>query len=169
MVELPTRRAPALVIVLGALWMIAAALGLLFAFGLLVTFGFIARLGPPGGEPFPAAPPAARPIAWVFQHFLLVGSVQGGLAAAGLYAGVQFLRLKPWARGALEASGWAGIALALAWGTWLSGIAWDTSRPPFQVLSGLSIAIFWAAAPLVFVVLLRTRHVTSAFSPTRIQ
>src|ERR1041384_297120 len=103
MVEESKQKAPGTVVALGSLWLIATAGSVAWALSLLVVFGVVSTFTPGGLEGMPEPPPIAEPIHWAFQHYALVDSVVGVLALFGVYSGVKFLRLRPWARGVLEA------------------------------------------------------------------
>ena len=67
------------------------------------------------------------PVDWVMRHFPTVVAVQGTIAACVVGISIQFLRLRPWARRALEVVAWLGLAVTLALGT---GFAWASARTP---------------------------------------
>jgi hypothetical protein len=167
MIEESPQRVPTVVAVLGSLWLVAAAANLAHAGGLVLLFGVIRNFAPGGSDPLPPPPPLARPLYWAFEHYLLTGSIQGALALIGIYSGVQFLRLKRWARAVLEAAGSAGIALSAVLGIWRSqfwlALARSDTDAAIRLAGGLLTAPFFAVLPVVFVWLLRSRMVRPAF------
>jgi hypothetical protein len=167
------KKTPGAVIVAGSIWLTVATLVLMWAASLLVLFGVLNNFVPGGTEGMPPAPPIAKPLEWTFQHYVLSGTVLGAVALLGIYSGIQFLRLKPWARSVLEAGGWTVIALSVAWGLWRSQF-WiyaatgandlrDTVAA--RLIIGLFLAAYFAVFPAVFVWLLRSRMIRPAFSP----
>ncbi len=82
------------------------------------------------------------PVDWVMGHFPTVVAVQGTIAACVAGISIQFLRLRPWARRALELVAWLALAVTVALGT---GFAWVWARLPRSgnfapVLAGLLVA-----------------------------
>jgi hypothetical protein len=171
MIEKSPKKVPGAVVVVGSIWLAVAMLVLAWAASVLFLFGVIS-FTPGGTEGFPPAPPVARPLEWIFQHYVLSGTGLGALALFGIYSGVQFLRLKPWARTVLEAGGWTVIALGVVWGLWRSQF-WITATTGasdlrdtvvVRLITGLFLAVYFAVFPAVFVWLLRSRMIRPAFS-----
>jgi len=170
------KRVPGGVIVAGSLWLLTTGGLLAWSVCLLIVFGVISNFTPGGMDDFPQAPPAAQPLYLAFKHYVLTGSILGALGLVGVYGGIQFLRLKPWARTFLEAGGWTAMALSFVLGVWQSqfwvdpgprdatgfgnGILHGTAK----LFVGLMITAYYAIFPVVFVWLLRSRWVRPAFS-----
>lgn len=173
MVEESKQKAPGTVVALGSLWLIATGGSLAWALSMLVVFGVVSNFTPGGLEGMPEPPPIAEPIHWAFQHYALVGSVVGVLSLFGVYSGIKFLRLRPWAHRVLEAGGWVAIGLSLVVGLWRSqfwtAVATGGSTDIhdgyfFRVFYGLFIAAYLAVFPGVFVWFLRSRSVRQSFA-----
>jgi hypothetical protein len=82
------------------------------------------------------------PVDWVMAHFPTVVAVQGTIAACVAGISIQFLRLRPWARRALEVVAWMALAVT---GTLGIGFAWVWARLSRSgnfapVLAGLVVA-----------------------------
>jgi hypothetical protein len=174
MIEESPKKAPGAVIMLGSLWLVAAGGLLVWSVSLLFVFGVIRNFAPGGTDPLPPAPPAAQPLYLAFEHYVLTGSILGALALLGLYGGVQFLRLKPWAYTFFEVVGWMAIALSLVLGLWWShfwvapqdatGLVNGVMHGAMRLIAGLIITVFYVTFPGMFVWLLRSRWVRPAFS-----
>jgi hypothetical protein len=67
------------------------------------------------------------PVDWILRHFPTVVAIQGTVAACVATISFQFLRLRPWARPALEVVAWVAlgvsIGLAVAFGVAASRFA----------------------------------------------
>jgi len=183
MVPIPTasanataKKPPGAVLVVGMFWLVATGTLLALGLALLFVFGVIDNFTPGGLEGFPKPPPEALPLFWIFTHYFIGGLLLGTLGLAGIYCGIHFLRLKPWSRTALEASGWALISLSLAWGLWRSQFwtgapleSGDDSYGPqalvgIRLFTGILMAAYFAVFPITFVGLLRSRLVRPAFA-----
>lgn len=169
------RKTPGAVVAIGTLWLMVS--GTMFAWGLalLLLFGVIDNFTPGGLDGFPKPPPEALPLYWTFTHYWIGGGLVSALGLTGVYCGIHFFRLKPWARTALEAAGWIGIALGLAMGLWLSQF-W-TGEPfkgsesyspkdhvAVRLFTGLLTGAYYAVLPVAFTWILRSRTVRSAFA-----
>lgn len=170
------RSTPGTVVTLGSLWLVAAGVLLAWSISLIFLMGVIRNFTPGGTDPLPPAPPVAQPLSWAFEHYVLTGSILGALALLGLYSGIQFLRLRQWARTFLEAGGWTAIVLSLILGIWRSQF-WVAPGPQdaagfdnavldgtVKLIAGLLVAAYFAVFPVVFVWLLRSSWVRPAFS-----
>jgi hypothetical protein len=124
-------------------------------------------------------PPAFRPLmAWLVDSFEPLIIFQLAYAAVALWAGVEFLRLRPWSRTFHEVTGWVGLAsgvAATAYGIWL--FLYGDVLPPNPGGTGPSEQFFrWFGAgsiflssasglvlPAIYVWLLRSRFVRPYF------
>jgi hypothetical protein len=158
-------RVPGSVTFLGVLWLLAAAGALTWGMGLIFVFGVVDRFTAGGLSGMPGAPSAARPLQWMFHHYLVSGLALFALSSAALVAGVRFLRLESWARWALEVGGWFAFVLSLAIGLWPSHF-WEKTWSSVEVgslFSSLAEVTLCGVLPAVFVLLLRSRPVIAAF------
>jgi hypothetical protein len=172
---------PTLVTVLGWLWMAFGVFSVLGGvMGLAVHVAMMRSV--PGGEfpdRFPDMPAAVGPMLWLFRHWEAFAVIQICVAVITLFAAVQFLRLRPWARTYFETISWLGIAANLVFAVYFA-IVWlsASSTVPeggmprvapgvfavFGVVAALSGALFGAVLPGVIIWLLRRPEVRSAFS-----
>lgn len=131
-----------------------------------------------GRAEFEALPAALAPLLRLLEEMELLLIVQMLLSGLTLWAGVEFLRLRPWSRTCLELASWITVGLCVALGLFL---AWaflfggiieerpDGGGPPivairvFAVSSVLMSAVSAVALPAVFIWLLRGRFVRPYF------
>jgi hypothetical protein len=62
----------------------------------------------------PTASRGVVPLDWILRHFAVVVACQGAVAALVAVISYNFLRLRPWARPALESLCWIALAVTLA-------------------------------------------------------
>jgi hypothetical protein len=130
----------------------------------------------PGGFPPPklAADPRSASLLRLFQYVTTFAAVQAGIAGFSVYAGVAFLKLRPWARAYFEVVSWLSMAWAVGFGVvWLTaftGITAGLSRTApggvtnTVMVAGVLSTVGSVAVPVVLIWLLRSRHVRPAFA-----
>ena len=70
---------------------------------------------------FSGLPDGFRAFFWIFQHFQLIGILQVAVSILLLVSGIQFLRLKSWARSILEGFSWfSAVAIFVFTGLWIA-------------------------------------------------
>ncbi len=170
-----TKKPSGAVVTIGTLWLMVSGTLLAWGLALLLLFGVVDNFTPGGLDGFPLPPPEAVPLYWTFMHYWIGGGLVSALGFAGVYCGIHFLRLKPWARTALEVGGWLGIVLGLAMGLWLSqfwtsaplegGDSYSTNgRFAFRLFTGLLTAAYYMVFPIAFTWILRSRTIRQAFA-----
>jgi hypothetical protein len=169
------KKPPGTVVAIGTLWLIVAGTMLALGLALLVLFGVIDNFVPGGLDDFPKPPPEALPLFWMFMHYWIAGFLTSALGLLGVYSGIHFLRLKPWARTALEAAGWSAVALGLFGGLWLSQF-WTAAplesgdsygpngRIAIRLITGLLTSAYYVVFPVAFTWILRSRTMRQAFA-----
>ena len=92
------------------------------------------------------------PVDWILRHFPTVVAIQGTVAACIAGISLQFLRLRPWARPALEIVAWVAlgvtVGLSVAFGfaaSRLSAVA-DGSHLAGLILGLLALAVLLGVA-----------------------
>jgi len=179
MVE-PSLRRPTPVTVIGWIFIAGAVFSLLASSLGLVTFANLYQMRklllPPGAGQDPAF------LRFVMRYVLPLLGLLLPVSLFVVYAAVQFLKLKAWARVALEAMAWLGAAYILVSGCFwifvflkflfsppLPGVT--TDYPPllrvlFVAVSALS-TIVWLLPVLALIFFLRFQPVRDAFKPQR--
>ena len=132
-----------------------------------------------GNMPLPAenAPAPFQLMARIFRYIDILAYFQMALASFIMLAGYYFLKLRKWARAALEAVSWLGAAYILGFGVfWI--IAWTSATGPmpapeqvpelprlftiFGVIMGAVVTISMAAPIGVAIWYLRSTKVRNA-------
>ena len=144
-------------IVVGALMLFSAVMGG-FAYSMMQQAG---KPGMPGG----GFPPEFAMMNLLFRNFGAVLAVQCAVALIAIWAGIDLLRLKAWARSAIEALSWVGVIWTLGFGIywaymWISmtGQMPKDAAPPgmdtFQVMGAVMgvVAMLMFAVPLVLMI-----------------
>ena len=173
------KKRPTAITVIGWIY-IAVAVLMIFSGGMgFVAFSFMQDIKgerPPTPEdtPFPFGVMDV-----VFQHFDLLALAQVALAAFIIIASIQFLRLRRWARTALEVIAWLGLVYIVGFGifwvtSWISitsGIpaTEGASGPPplfnvFGAVMGSMVMLFWAIPLVVIIAFLRGKTIREAVS-----
>ena len=132
-----------------------------------------------GNMPLPAenAPAPFRFMARIFRHFDVLAYFQIALASFIMLAGYYFLKLRNWARAALEVVSWLGAAYIIGFGIfWITAWTGATATMPaaeqvpelprlfsiFGVIMGAVVTISMAAPIGVAVWYLRSKTVRDA-------
>ena len=114
-----------------------------------------------------------------FQNFQFIALLQIAVSIFVLIAGIQFLKLRKWARNGLEVISWVGLILTVAFGIiWV--ISWVSMsskipiqesasvQPPmfgvFGAVMGGVVTLFWAAPIIVIIYFLRGKVIKGAVS-----
>ena len=171
------KKRPTAVTVIGWLFIAGAILMILSGGMGFAAFSFMQQLGeemPPTPE---GAPFQFGVMEVIFKHFEIIAMVQVALAVFILIASIQFLRLRRWARTALEVMIWLGLVYVVGFGifwvaSWLDmtssiPITEGTSGPPplfgiFGAIMGSVVALVWAILLIVIIVFLRGKTIKGA-------
>lgn len=171
------KKRPTSVTVIG--WMFIASTILMILSGGMgfAAFTFMKQTAggvPPLSEDIPGQ---LRVIEIVFQYFELIAVVQVAFAIFILIASIQFLRLRRWARTALEVVSWLGLVYMVGFGiVWVASWIGITSSIPLtegtpgpsplfnivSVVMGSLVAVCWAVPLVVIIVFLRGKTVRGA-------
>lgn len=170
---------PAAVSAVGWIYIAVSGLMILSALMSLVMFAVMRKVT--GGE-FPpmgqGMPEGFKFATFMFKHYGLIAFVQLLVAGFGLYSGIEFLRLRAWARTALEVLTWLGLAYIVGFGIfWIVSWMGATSAfPPaeaggptaafgiFGAVMGLVVSLVFAAPAIIIIVFLRKPEVRRAVS-----
>ena len=126
--EPPTR--PTSVTVIAWIYIVGASLTMLSSLVALVVFNAMKQMGGVPTMP-PEVPAAFKLLGVVFQHYDLLVLLQLAFAVFVLVAGIGFLKLRAWARTALEAVSWLSLVYLLGFGIlWIAMWVGVTSRIP---------------------------------------
>jgi hypothetical protein len=116
---------------------------------------------------------------FVFQYFELIAIVQVAFAIFVMIASIQFLRLRRWARTALEVIAWLGLVYIVGFGifwvtSWISitsgiPVTEGAPGPPplfglFGAVMGSMVALVWAVPLVVIIAFLRGKMIREAVS-----
>jgi hypothetical protein len=141
------------------------------------AFSFMQQLGeemPPTPE---GAPFQFGVMEVIFQYFGLIAMMQVALAIFIIIASIQFLRLRRWARTALEVIAWLGLVYIVGFGIFwvVSWIGITSNIPVTEGVSGPSpmfnivgavmgsvVALVWAVPLVVIIVFLRGKTIRGA-------
>jgi hypothetical protein len=175
----PAAKKPTSVTVIGWIFIVVSGLMLLSGAMGLVSFSLMKKMS--GGE-FPpmveGMPGAFKASAFMFKHFGLIAFLQILFAGFSLFAGIQFLRLRSWARTALEVIAWLGLTYIIGFGIfWIISWVSITSAIPAEgaaappaafniigaIMGAVVIAIF-AVPAIVIIIFLRKPEVRRAVS-----
>lgn len=174
------KKRPTSVTVIGWIFIVVAVLMILGGAMGLVAFSFI---HPSGGSTVPPMPKdVGRTFAVmsiVFQYFGLLASLQIVFAIFILIAGIQFLKLRAWARIALEIVSYLGLIYTVGFGTfwvvsWISvtsrfPVAESTVGPPalfniFGAVMGIVVIAVCVVPLIVIIKFLRGETIKEAVS-----
>ncbi|MBN1255800.1 MAG: hypothetical protein JXA50_11050 [Deltaproteobacteria bacterium] len=174
------KKRPTAVTVIGWIF-IAGAILMIFSGGMgFMAFSFMQHMGGEAAPPIPEdAPFQFGVMEVIFQHFGLIALVQIALAAFILIASIQFLRLRRWARTALEVIAWLGLVYFVGFGIFFvaSWIAMTSNIPfsegasgpspmfgIFGAVMGFVVTLFWAVPLVVIIIFLRGKIIRGAVS-----
>ena len=131
---------------------------------------------PPVPEDIPGQ---LRIMKFVFQHFERIAMLQCAIAILVIIASIQFLRLRRWARTALEVIAWLGLVYVVGFGIfWVVSWIGITSNIPstdgapgpsplFGIFGAVMVSVvtlFWAAPLVVIIIFLRGKTIREALS-----
>ena len=171
------KKRPTSVTVIGWIFIAGAILMILSGGMGFAAFTFMQQMGEEM-PPFPEEAPFQFSVMEViFQHFGLIAIVQVALAVFIIIASIQFLRLRRWARTALEVVAWLGLLYLVSFGIfWVVSWIGITSNIPsteeapglfpmfniFGAIMGSVITLFWAAPLVVIIIFLRKKTIREA-------
>ncbi|MEK6690913.1 MAG: hypothetical protein AABY78_06400 [Nitrospirota bacterium] len=142
----------------------------------LIVYNVIEQAG--GVPPVPEnAPEPIKIMAVIFQNLDLLSFLQIVLAIFMLIAGIQFLRLRAWARTALEVICWIGLIFSVGFGIfWVA--SWASITPDLPVaegtlrqtkiiniigmLMGIIVIVVWVVPIIVITKVLRGKTIREA-------
>jgi hypothetical protein len=164
---------PKAVTVIGRLWLVLAAL---FLFQSIVDLVLWIALEPamPTILGFAARrDPQARFLEPLFEHYVTVKSLEAAVAVAVGLSAYHFLRLRAWARVAIQAACWLALAYIAGFGVFWFSVWTRTSRDPtassahqygrVSFLAGFGVCLALTAGLIAMIVLLRSEGVRAAF------
>lgn len=156
---------PTSISIIGWLWII---LGTWMLFSGMV--GFLAFQFQSKAEGYQRVLQGPGMAAMMFRHFTAIASVQACVAIVGIVAGIQFLRLRAWARTVIEIMSWLGLIFVMGLGITILTILW-TQRNPNDTVGiaiglaiGANIFVVFGAVLLWMIRYLRSPEVRSAVS-----
>jgi hypothetical protein len=158
---------PRTVTVIGWIWLVLASFSL---FKTAVNFILLQALQPAIPSLLALAPqedPSTRFLHPLLEHYGLVLALQALLAAAVGISAYYLLRLRPWARVAIQAVCWLGIVylacFAVFWIFVMSRTVAARAHRPVPTSVGILIPVVLAAGLAVMIGLLRSRRVRESF------
>ncbi len=171
------KKRPTSVTVIGWIFIAGAILMILSGGMGFAAFTFMKQTTggvPPVPENIPGQ---LRVMKFVFQHFELIAMVQVAFAIFVIIASIQFLRLRRWARIALEVVAWLGLVYLVGFGiVWVVSWIGITSNihltegtvgpsPKFNMVGaimGSVVTVFWAVPLVVIIIFLRGKTIRRA-------
>lgn len=167
---------PRIVTVVGRTWLI---LGIFyFAVAIVDLIAWVA-LGPAMPTILSYAQekePALRFLRPYFEHYGAIKSIEAIFAAAVTFSAYKFLKLRAWARGALEAASWIYLVYVLAfiYVSYTFRLHGPVTRAgasnPYtmgRMVGGFGLGILLIGALIWMIVLLRGRKIRAAFAIPR--
>jgi len=161
---------PKAVTVIGRLWLVLAAL---FLFQSIVDLVLWIALQPamPTILGFAARrDPQTRFLEPLFEHYVTVKSLEAAVAVAVGLSAYHFLRLRAWARVAIQAACWLALAYISGFGVFWFSVWTRASRDPMaypygraSLLAGFGVCLLLAAGLTAMIVLLRSGGLRAAF------
>ena len=136
--------------------------------------------------PIPQEMPGSfKALSVVFQHFGLLALCQIGFSIFLLIAGIQFLKLRSWARTALEVTSWLGLVYTVSFGIfWVYIWIGMTSRLPsgettpmgspamftrFGAVIGTVVMVTFTVPVVVIIKFLRGATIKTAVTRSKVQ
>ena len=161
-------------------WIFIVIAGLMIFSGAMGYIAYTSMQKMSGGVPPASAgmPNSFQLMAIVFQHIELLTTVQVTFGVFIIFAGIYFLKLRPWARAALEVVSWLGLVYVLGFGifalvSWISMSAKMPASPGAQgaplmfnimgMVTGLIVMAVWAVPIVVIIKFLRGSTIRDVF------
>ena len=171
------KKRPTAVMVIGWIFIAGAILMILSGGMGFAAFSFMQQLGEEMPPTLEGAPFQFSVMEVIFQHFDLIAMVQVAFAIYILIASIQFLKLRRWARTALEVVSWLGLVYIVGFGifwvaSWLDitssiPVTEGAPGPPplfgiFGAVMGSIVALVWAVPLVVIIIFLRGKTIKEA-------
>ena len=167
------RERPAVVSVIGWVWLVLALLLAAKALIDVVVWRVMKPAMPvimdiAGGR----SPEPPRYVRYIVEHLTEVKIAQAVLWIAVAAVAAGFLRLRPWARTAMQAFGWIGLAymgcvIAISLAAWRAmppaGVGGSASERAGMLVGGFAVSALIVAVFVAMIVALRRRDVREAF------
>lgn len=156
---------PTSVTVIGWIFIVTAILIIFSGVMGFMAFSFIEQMKQEGMPQIPEGMPMPfKAMSVIFKYFGILALLQIVFAVFVLIAGVQFLRLKAWARTALEIVSWLSLFYIIGFGifwvaSWISmtpGLSSVKGAPPamFKIIgAGMGIMVMAVFAILISVII----------------
>jgi len=169
---------PASVKVIG--WLFIAVAGIMIISGTMAYMVQNSMKQTAGTFPPPTAdmPGSFQFMAILFRHVGLLAAVQVAFGVVVIFAGTQFLKLRPWARTALEVVSWLGLVYVLGFGTFMV-VSWvgmsnrmpvassaQGAPPMFGIMglvTGVVVIAVWTVPIVLIIKILRGPKIRDAF------
>lgn len=160
---------PKAVTVIGWIWLVLAVLWLFRSLVNLVVWKVIQPAAPTLFGVVGTRSPQTWFLRPLFEHLTMVMTLQAIISFAVGVSAWQFLRLRPWARVAVQTVCWIVIAyvtaFAILWTmVWTRAAGEPETLPTSGFVAGLVICLALAAGPAVMISLLRSSRVRDAFA-----
>jgi hypothetical protein len=108
---------PTCITVIGWFWVISGGLACFGAIGAVFSFVMIGKMSQ-------AHPEALQNMSAIFRFIPVLAPVQVGVGILGIVSGINFLKLKPWARAIVEVLAWLLLLYVLLFGIWFLTQLW---------------------------------------------
>ena len=165
---------PRAVTAIGRIWLVAGIFLFLVAAVDLIFWVVLRPAMPTILDYASRREPGMRFLSPYFRYYATIKSLEALFSAAVVFSAYSFLKLRGWARGALEAASWLYLAYITVFAS-LSFAVWRrASLDPATVaahpnagqrlVGGLAIGILLVAGLVWMIVLLRGRKVRAAFA-----
>lgn len=173
------KKRPTSITVIGWIF-IAGAILMILSGGLgFMAFSFMKQISeemPPISEELPNQ---FRIMRIIFQNFGIIALLQVAFAIFVMIASIQFLKLRRWARNALEIIAWLGLVYVVGFGifwvvSWINitshfPVSEIPSEPPpmFNIIGaimGCVVTAAWTAPLIIIIIFLRGKTIKDALS-----
>jgi hypothetical protein len=166
-------------------WIFIGVAGLIILSGAMgfMTFTFMKQTEEKNYLPMPEGLPGHFKVMWgIFRYFDTLAILQILFALFIIITCIQFLKLRAWARAALEGISWLGLVFVAGFGifwiiSWISAtsgiaVAESTAGPPsifglIGIVMGVTIMAIWAVPLVVIIKFLRGIHIREAVTQVR--
>jgi hypothetical protein len=157
---------------IGWIWLILAVL---FLFRSLLDIAVWSVLRPVASSIFSEAERQSPELAFfrpLFEHLTVIKVVESIASILVAFTAVQFLRLRPWARIAMQTVGWLVLGYLVCFGAlwaevWVRTVALHSATPSSSrtasLIAGLAVCALLVSGLLAMIALLRRAHVRETF------
>jgi hypothetical protein len=177
------KKRPTAITVIGWIFIINAILMILSSGMGFMAFTFIHRMSGSRPPSLMELPQQLRVMTTIFQYFGILALLQIAFAVFMLIASIQFMKLRQWAKTAIEVISWIGLVYVVGFGIfWVTSWIAITSNIPvtgrshdlpsmfnvFGAVMGALVMAVWAVPLIIIIYFLHKQTIKEAFSKNSI-